>query len=499
MVLSIGRLLKPCASLPDPSVLKLTWDSKASLAQLHWDEPTIVVLAGGVLGMKSFTEFKRDRFMAESKLSLSELYDAWSVLSTAERVEGFQSLPRTEAEDFFLQLRARERSDLLLALPGGERRLWLRLLAPDDAADLIQESPADQQENLLALLDDSTRREIKGLLVYAADEAGGLMNTRYSRLHSDMTVDEAISYLRRDARVRQKTVYYVYVVDAQERLLGVVSFRDLIVAPRDRRVSEVMRTEVISARDDLDQEALSKLFMRHHLLMMPIVDAEGRIKGIVSVDDIVQVVQEEATEDIQKLGGVASLGDPYLEVPLVKMIRKRAGWLAALFLGEMLTATAMGRFADEIERAVVLALFVPLIISSGGNSGSQATTLVIRAMALGEVRLRDWWRVIRREVATSFGLGTILAAIGLARILLWQVIFNAYGEHYFLVASTVALSLIGVVMWGSVAGSVLPFVLRAFGFDPASASAPFVATLVDVTGLVIYFTVAAVVLRGTLL
>jgi magnesium transporter len=260
-----------------------------------------------------------------------------------------------------------------------------------------------------------------------------------------------------------------------------------------------MRSEFISARDDLDQEALSQLFMRHHLLMMPIVDAEGHIKGVVSVDDIVQVVQEEATEDIQKLGGVAILEDPYLEVPLFKMIRKRAGWLAALFLGEMLTATAMGRFQDEITKAVVLALFVPLIISSGGNSGSQATTLVIRAMALGEVRLRDWWRVIRREVITGFGLGSILASIGLMRILLWQGLFNSYGEHYFLVAMTVALSLVGVVLWGSVAGSILPFILRALGFDPASASAPFVATLVDVTGLVIYFSVAALVLGGTLL
>ncbi|MSP37873.1 MAG: magnesium transporter [Deltaproteobacteria bacterium] len=437
--------------------------------------------------------------MAQTNFSPAELYDAWQVLSLAERVEGFEFLPRDTADDFFLQLSARDRAELVLALPSGERRLWLRLLAPDDAADLIQEAPAEERDHLLGLLDDPTRREVKGLLDYAEDEAGGLMNTRYSRLRADMTVDEAISYLRRDARAREHTVYYVYVVDSEERLLGVASFRDLIVAPGDKRVSDVMRTEIISARDDMDQEALSQLFMRHHLLMMPIVDAEGRIKGVVSVDDIVQVVQEEATEDIQKIGGVASLQDPYLDVPLPQMIRKRAGWLAALFLGEMLTATAMGQFEAEIAKAVVLALFVPLIISSGGNSGSQATTLVIRAMALGEVRLRDWWRVIRREVVTGLGLGSILATIGLTRILLWQGLFNTYGEHYFLIALTVSLSLVGVVMWGSVAGSILPFILRRLGFDPASASAPFVATLVDVTGLVIYFTVAAVVLRGTLL
>jgi len=437
--------------------------------------------------------------MAERNISPSELYEAWPALSLDERVEGFEYLGRNDADSFFLQLSARDRAQLLAVLPAGERRLWMRLLAPDDAADVIQEAPAEERESFLSLLDDPMKREVKGLLDYAEDEAGGLMNTRYSRLRATMTVDEAISYLRRDARAREKTVYYVFVVDAEEHLLGVVSFRDLLVSPGDKLVRDVMRTEVISALEDLDQEALSKLFMRHHLLMMPVVDAAGRIKGVVSVDDIVNVVQEEATEDIQKLGGVETLEGPYLQVPLLRMIRKRAGWLAALFLGEMLTATAMGQFEAEIARAVVLALFVPLIISSGGNSGSQATTLVIRAMALGEVRLRDWWRVIRREVITGLGLGTILASIGLVRILTWQGLFNAYGDHYFLVALTVALSLIGVVLWGSVVGSVLPFILRGLGFDPASASAPFVATLVDVTGLVIYFTIAAVILEGTLL
>jgi magnesium transporter len=437
--------------------------------------------------------------MAERIFTPAELYEAWPVLSLEERVEGFEFLKRDDADDFFLQLSARDRAELLLALPIGERRLWMRLLAPDDAADVIQEAPAEERENMLSLLDDQTGREVKGLLYYAEDEAGGLMNTRYSRLRADMTVDEAVSYLRKDARMRERTVFYVFVVDAEEYLHGVVSFRDLLVSPGNKLVRDVMRTEVISAPEDLDQEALSKLFMRHHLLMMPVVDAQGRIKGVVNVNDIVDVVQEEATEDMQKLGGVETLEGPYLQVPLLRMIRKRAGWLAALFLGEMLTATAMGQFETEIARAVVLALFVPLIISSGGNSGSQATTLVIRAMALGEVRLRDWWRVIRREVLTGLGLGAILATIGLVRILSWQALFHPYGDHYFLVALTVAFSLVGVVLWGSVAGSILPFILRGLGFDPASASAPFVATLVDVTGLVIYFNIAQAVLTGTLL
>lgn len=437
--------------------------------------------------------------MAQITFTSAELYDAWPVLSPFERVEGFEYLRRDDAESFFLQLNTLERTHLLLNLAPRERRLWMRLLAPDDAADLIQEAPVNERTALLELLDVATQREVKGLLDYAEDDAGGLMNTRYSRLRPEMTVGEAISYLRRDAQARAHSTYYAYVVDHEERLLGVITFRDLIVAPADKLVREVMRTQIISANEQMDQEALSKLFMRHHLLMIPVVDGSGRIKGTVSVDDIVDVVQEEATEDIQKIGGAESLEGPYLQVSLPKMIRKRAGWLAALFLGEMLTATAMGYFQAEIASAVILALFVPLIISSGGNSGSQATTLVIRAMALGEVRLRDWWRVIRREFTTGLALGSILAVIGVVRILLWQLLFHAYGEHYLLIAMTVGLSLVGVVLWGSLMGSILPFILRSLGFDPASASAPFVATLVDVTGLVIYFSVAAVILSGTLL
>jgi magnesium transporter len=223
------------------------------------------------------------------------------------------------------------------------------------------------------------------------------------------------------------------------------------------------------------------------------------MKGVVTLDDIVDVVREEATEDIQKIGGTAPIDEPYLRISITDMIRKRAGWLAALFIGETLTATAMGYFEAEIARAVVLALFVPLVISSGGNSGSQATTLVIRAMALGEVRLRDWWRVVRREFVSGLGLGVILAVIGLARILIWQALFHTYGEHHLLIAITVAASLVGVVLWGTLVGSMLPFLLRRLGFDPASASAPFVATLVDVTGLIIYFTAAKIILLQTLL
>jgi magnesium transporter len=432
-------------------------------------------------------------------LSAAELRDAWSALSAAERAEGFVALPRAEADELFLRLPTREQAALLLGLPREDRRSWMRLLPPDDAADLVQEAPASAREALLALLDDPTRREVSGLLAYAEDHAGGLMNPRYARLRPEMTVSEAISYLRKYAREHLDATYYAYVLDEQQHLRGTVSFRDLFAARPDAAVADIMRTELVSVTEDQDQEAVSDVFAAHHFLALPVVTADGRMKGVVTIDDIVDVVKEEATEDIQKLGGMEALDAPYLSIGLGTMIRKRGGWLAALFIGEMLTATAMTYFEDEIARAVVLALFVPLIISSGGNSGSQATTLVIRAMALGEVRIRDWWRVIVRELASGLALGAILAGIGLLRILLWQSAFGSYGEHYLLIALTVAGSLVGVVTFGTLAGSMLPFVLRRLGFDPASASAPFVATLVDVTGLVIYFTVASVLLHGTLL
>ena len=432
-------------------------------------------------------------------LRADDLKDAWPVLSGEERLEGLRLLTWSEAEDFVRSLPARDQTELLLATSPQEARAWLRLLPPDDVADVIQAAPADDRGRLLALLDDAARKEVVALLAYAEDDAGGLMNPRYARLRPEMSVDEAASYLRRQAREHAETLYYVYVLDPDQKLLGVITFRDLLMAPPDRKVRDIMHTEVVTAAEEMDQEALAKLFAEHDFIAIPVVDRTGRMKGIVTVDDIVDVVQEEATEDIQKIGGMSALEEPYLETGFWTMLKKRAGWLSVLFVGEMLTATAMGRFEDEIARAVVLALFVPLIISSGGNSGSQASTLVIRAMALGELRLRDWWRVVRRELAAGASLGAILAVIGLLRILAWQGAFGTYGEHYFLIALTVSVSLVGCVMFGTLAGSTLPLLFDRMGFDPASASAPFVATLVDVSGIVIYFTVASLILGGTLL
>src|SRR5688572_27700008 len=432
-------------------------------------------------------------------LSAAELRDVWMILTPDERFDGFRLPPRGDAEEFFLELGARDHAELILGLPTTERRVWMRLLAPDDAADVLQAAPAENRDELLGLLDTRTRNEVSALLAYAEDEAGGLMNPRFARLRPDATVDEAIGYLRRQARGRIETIYYVYVLDEQQRLLGVVSFRELFSMDGSQSIREIMHTDVVSVREDEHQEAVSHVFSQHGLQAIPVVDAENRMKGIVTLDDIVDVVQEEATEDIQKVGGMEALGAPYLNVAFTSMLKKRAGWLSALLLGEMLTATAMAFFEDEIARAVVLALFVPLIISSGGNSGSQASTLVIRAMALGEVRLRDLWRVARRELGAGLALGAILGLLGFLRIVIWEALVPTYGQHYLLLAYVVFGSLLGVVTFGTLTGSLLPFLLRRLGFDPASASAPFVATLVDVTGVLIYFTVAAFVLRGTLL
>ena len=427
-----------------------------------------------------------------------ELLDKWSWLRRRERVAAFKALPQEQMDEFFLGVPAKSQAKLLLALPSGERRLFLRLLAPDDAADLIQEAARSEQEELLALMDDATRSETNALLAYREDVAGGLMSPRFARLRPDASIEEAITYLRQQLD-QVETIYYAYAIDEQQRLSGVVSLKDLVAAAPAKKVRDVMRTDMHKVGENADQREVAHLFVQHGIQAIPVVDQAGRMKGIITADDIADAIREEATSDIQKVGGMEALDGPYLETGFFAMLRKRAGWLVILFLGEMLTATAMTHYEEEIEKAVVLALFIPLLISSGGNSGSQATTLVIRAMALGELRMRDWWRVIHREVLAGMALGLLLGSIGFLRIVVWQAVAHSYGEHYLLVAFTIALSLLGVITFGTLAGSMLPFILRRAGLDPASASAPFVATLVDVTGLIIYFSVAKWILTGVLL
>jgi magnesium transporter len=433
-------------------------------------------------------------------LDEADLRDAWQYLSLEERRQGFLLLPHEQAADFFLALPAHEMSQLLLALPENQRRVWMRLAPPDDAADIVQAAPEGDRGALLSLLDEPTRREVTALMAYAEDAAGGLMHPRFARVRPDSTVDEAMSYLRKQARAQQVgTLAYVYVLGERQHLLGVLSIRQLFVAPGNQLVREIMTTDLVIAHDKDDQEALSKLFTDHDLVAIPVLDEQGHMKGVVTIDDIVEVVQEEATEDIQKFGGMQALDEPYLNVPLATMVRKRAGWLVLLFAGSLLTTAAMAQFQSSLERAMVLLIFVPLIISSGGNSGSQASTLVIRAMALGELRLRDVPRVIRRELAAGLLLGGVLGMLGFLRITIWQAMTHKYGPHWFLLAVSVSIALVGVVLFGTLAGALLPLILRRLGFDPASASAPLVATLVDVSGILIYSGCVTLLLTGSLI
>jgi magnesium transporter len=432
-------------------------------------------------------------------LSLENLLAHWQTLTHEEREKIFSMLGRLDQEELFINLSSDYQVEIFSDISPAEKKSWIRLLAPDDIADLLQNLDEEAQKENMRHLDYPTMIEVKALMAYAEDEAGGLMNSRFARLRPEMTVEEAIRYLRVQSKSQIETIYYAYVLDRSQMLLGVVSLRELFLADANKTIAEIMNTALVTVLQDEDQESLSKTFSNHNFLAIPVVDENNLMKGIITVDDVVEVIEEEATEDIQKLGGMEALGEPYLEISLPSMIKKRAGWLMALFIGEMFTATAMSHYENEIAKAVVLALFIPLVISSGGNSGSQATTLIIRAMALGEVRLKDWWRVFSRELISGLSLGVILGLIGLCRILLWPHKEVLYGEHYFLVAITVACSLIGIVMWGTLAGSMLPFLLRRLGLDPATSSAPFVATLVDVTGLIIYFTVASFILKGILL
>ncbi len=396
----------------------------------------------------------------------------------------------------------------------GHRRLVMERLPPDLAAGLIAGMSADQQaelfrelapadrQPLLDRLDPTTRDTLSVLLAYSPDTAGGIMTTEFTGVPGYWTVTRVLDYLREVARTKE-TIYAVYVIEpSSHHLEHVVSLRELLQAddPRCPVGAVAPKRRLITVGPGDSRQEAARLIGKYNLLALPVVDEAYRLVGIVTVDDVIDAMVDEQTRQVQRLGGMEALDVPYNEVGIVGMVRKRAGWLCALFLGEMLTATAMGHFEHEIERAVVLSLFIPLIISSGGNSGSQATSLIIRALALREIRLRDWWRVAVRELPSGLALGVILGVIGFARIVLWQRLgWYDYGPHWLLVALAVSLALVGVVTFGSMAGSMLPFLLRRLGFDPASASAPFVATLVDVTGLVIYFSVAYVVLRGTLL
>jgi len=434
-------------------------------------------------------------------LAAADLAILINELTLVEAATVVSMLPAARAIELFDDPIMRRRAAILEKLEPQRAAEILSGLSADERTDVIQKMGHHPRHLIVPRITVEERKELEGLLQYPAHTAGGIMTTEFVQLNQKMSVADALKHIRAVAREKE-SIYACYVMTpGTGQLLGALSLRDLVMAELDTPISEVMRKKPITVNALDHQEEVAKKISKYNLLAVPVLEKDGNVVGFVTVDDVVDVLIEEGTEDILRMAAVepGALDKPYMQVSLPVMIRKRAGWLVILFLGEMLTATAMGFFEKEIAKAVVLALFVPLIISSGGNSGSQASTLVIRALALGEVTLRDWWRVMRREIFSGLGLGVILGSIGFLRITVWSAFSNLYGTHWALVALTVGLALVGIVLWGTLAGSMLPFALRRLGFDPATSSAPFVATLVDVTGLVIYFSVAVLLLRGTLL
>lgn len=391
-------------------------------------------------------------------------------------------------------------SAILMELTRPERLPVLETLAEDRMADLLQDLDHEDQEQILGRLSQATRTSIMRLMHYPADTAGGIMTTEFLQVPMSWDVAQTLQHIREVESTRE-TVYAIYVVNEQQQLEFVVPLRKLVCADPQAALTELWSGDSpIAVQALTDKEAVAQLIRRHDFLAIPVVDEANAIIGIVTVDDVIDALMDEAAEDMNRFGGAEHIGKPYLQAGFSTMIRKRGGWLAILFLGEMLTASAMQYYEIQLEKAVVLAMFIPLIMSSGGNSGSQATSLLIRGLALGEVRVGDWWRVLLRELPVGLVLGTMLGAIGFVRIEVWQHLgLYDYGEHSLLIAFTIWLALVGIVTFGSCIGSMLPFILQRVGFDPASASAPLVATLVDVLGLVIYFSVAAMLLTGTLL
>ncbi|PYR30705.1 MAG: magnesium transporter, partial [Acidobacteria bacterium] len=417
-----------------------------------------------------------------------ELAAALSELRADDQVIAFRILPRGLAAAVFEYMPPESQYSLLKAMGQEDVAALLNRMAPDDRTSLLSELPANATKRLLELLTPEERREAVTLLGYAPGTVGRLMTPHYIAVREDWNVQHVLDYVRAHGQ-NSETLNVIYVVDEAGVLIDDIRIREFLVVPLTTRVSDLMDRRFVTLKATDTQESAVAVFRREDRSALPVTDTAGVLIGIVTVDDVLDVAEEAATRDFQMVGGSEALDEPYMQISPLGMVKKRAGWLVVLFLGEMLTATAMGFFEREIARAVVLALFVPLIISSGGNSGSQASTLVIRALAIGELKLADIWRVIRRELFSGLALGCILGAIGFLRISIWSAFSSIYGPHWVLVSSTVALALVCVVLWGTLVGSVLPFVLRRLGFDPATSSAPFVATLVGVTGLIIYFSV----------
>lgn len=449
----------------------------------------------------------RELIISGDDQTLREVLNRWSPADVVELLEEFNDdedlaavkmMAGPQRARVFEYLDRRSQKCLLATLPPESVRSLLTDIADDDRTAILEELSEEDRERLLGLLSDEQRMIAESLLQYPENSVGRIMTPHFVAIRPHWTVQHVLDHIRQHGQ-DSETLNMVYIVDDDHHLIDDLRIRKILLAKPSQYLSEILDYNFAALNVMDPKRDAVEVFKQYDRSALPVIDQNGTLLGVVTIDDVIDIAEESATADMQKLGGLEALEEPYDTTPLGTMIRKRAIWLVVLFLGEMLTATAMGFFEDEIEKAVVLALFVPLIISSGGNSGSQAATLIVRALALGEVRLRDYLLVFRRELLSGLALGSFLGVIGFARIALWATFSDIYGPHWFLVGLTVGISLIGIVMWGTLAGAMLPFALKKLGLDPATSSAPLVATLVDVTGLVIYFSVAILLLRGTML
>ncbi len=443
----------------------------------------------------------------EDKLEIREFLNQQNISDVADLINEYPdyeaqiiaNMAIHRAASVFKILDIAQQKDIVKELPSSKTAELLNELQADDRTDFLEELPKAAIRDLIKLLDPDERKITLALLGYPEDSVGRLMTPDYVYVYPQNTVTEVFETIRKYAR-NSETIDVLYVIDKEGKLIDDIRIMDIILAAADKRVEEITDGRVVSLKVNDDQENAQQVFKMNNRVALPVVDENNILLGIVTIDDMLWVVNEEFSEDMQKMGGTEALNEPYLDIPLLKLFKKRIGWLVVLFIGEMLTATAMGYFEDEIAKAVVLALFVPLIISSGGNSGSQASTLIIQAMAVGEITISDWWKVLRRELVSGILLGSVLGTIGFIRVAVWHsIIPQIYGPHWQMIGATVGFSLIGVVLWGTLSGSMLPILLKRLGADPAVSSAPFVATLVDVTGLIIYFSFAYLFLQGLLL
>jgi magnesium transporter len=428
----------------------------------------------------------------------ADIADLLGDLSSKEDIVAFQCLTSELAARTFEYLPLASQEELLHLLPEAELRDILNELAPDDRTTLFEALSHDEIDHLLTLLTPENQRVSLALLSYSEGTVGRLMTPEFIEVKEGWTMQQVLAHVRRVGR-DSESLNAVYVTNLEGHLIDDIRIREILLAPPDATVESLMKRQFVALKAKDTEATAVDYFRRYDRTVLPVTDAKNLLLGIVTVDDVLDVAEETSTREIQKFGGLEALDEPYAATPVLEMVRKRGVWLIVLFLGEMLTASAMGAFEGEIEKAVVLALFVPLIISSGGNSGSQAATLIVRALAVGDVKLADWWFVLRREIFSGLLLGCVLGSIGFLRIAAWSAFSTIYGPHWHLVGLTVGISLVGIVLWGTLCGSMLPFLIKRCGLDPATSSAPFVATLVDVTGLVIYFSVALVILHGTLL